>query len=224
LDSSRIRGVIFDMDGTLVSTQSVIVHCVNEMARKYLKRPLRSTDPLWRFGPPAGNVVKSFANVASGVSAREAVDEYYSCYRANFLDKSLLFPEIPGLLQGLRNAGRRLGVVTVEEGEIMRHNLDMLGLAEYFDCLVSRDDVKKPKPDPEGLRLALRNMGTRPEDSVIVGDSAADISAGKSAGLVTILAEWAPQFVDNVSSVNPDYRFQKITDLSKFLLTGPVAL
>jgi len=47
-----IRGVIFDMDGTLFSTQDLIVHCVNETSQKYLKRGLPRQDSLWSFGPP----------------------------------------------------------------------------------------------------------------------------------------------------------------------------
>src|SRR2546425_13053009 len=49
------------MDGTLISTEAVIVHCVNETSKKYLKRALPAGDAFWTLGPPARNIIKGFA-------------------------------------------------------------------------------------------------------------------------------------------------------------------
>jgi phosphoglycolate phosphatase-like HAD superfamily hydrolase len=110
-----IKGVIFDMDGTLISTEAVIVHCVNETSKKYLKRALPAGDAFWTLAPPARNVIKGFADGLPSKPVREAVDDYLFCYRNNFLDKETLFPGIPRLLQKLRASGKRLAVVTAEE-------------------------------------------------------------------------------------------------------------
>src|SRR6266702_7570810 len=154
------RGVIFDMDGTLISTEAVIVHCVNETSKKYLKRTLPQGDAFWTLGPPARNIIKGFTSGLPGKPVKEAVEDYLACYRNNFPDKTILFRGIPRLLQKLRTSGRRLAVVTAEERSLMEFNLATLGLKDYFDTLVSRDDVLRPKPDPESIRLAMRAMKT----------------------------------------------------------------
>jgi len=213
---ASIKGVIFDMDGTLISTEAVIVHCVNETSKKYLKRTLPQGDAFWTLGPPARNIIKGFTSGLPGKPVKEAVEDYLSCYRNNFPDKTILFRGIPRLLQKLRTSGRRLAVVTAEERSLMEFNLATLGLKDNFDILVSRDDVLKPKPDPEGIRLALREMKTKPEESVMIGDAATDILAGTNAGLRTGLTTWAPQFQGDLSKARPDYEFHTVEQLARF--------
>ncbi len=212
---ASIKGVIFDMDGTLISTEAVILHCVNETSKKYLKRALPAGDAFWSLGPPARNIIKGFANSLPDKPVREAVEDYLFCYRYNFLDKAILFPGITPLLQKLRASGRRLAVVTAEERALMEFNLATLGLKDFFDILVSRDDVLKPKPDPEGIHLAMREMKTKPRESIMVGDAASDILAGRNAGLRTGLTTWAPQFQGDLKA-KPDYEFRTVEQLVKF--------
>jgi len=213
---ASIKGVIFDMDGTLISTEAVIVHCVNETSKKYLKRALPAGDALWTLGPPARNIITGFAKGLRGKPVEEAVDDYLFCYRKNFSDKAIIFPGIAELLKKLRASGRHLAVVTAEERALMEFNLATLGLKDNFDILVSRDDVLKPKPDPEGIRLALREMKTKPEESVMIGDAATDILAGTNAGLRTGLTTWAPQFQGDLSKARPDYEFHTVEQLARF--------
>jgi len=214
--AASIRGIIFDMDGTLISTEAVIVHCVNETSKKYLKRALPAGDAFWTLGPPARNIIKGFAESLPTKPVREAIDDYLFCYRNNFLDKATLFPGIPRLLQKLRASGKRLAIVTAEEKALMEFNLVTLGLKDYFDILVSRDDVLKPKPHSEGIRLALRTMRTNPEESMIIGDAATDMLAGKDAGLLTVLAKWAPQFQGDLNKAKSDYEFHTVEQLARF--------
>jgi len=211
------KGVIFDMDGTLISTQAVIDHCVNEISKKYLKRTLPAGDAFWTLGPPARNIVKGLAESLPANPVKEAIDEYLSCYQRNFPDKAILFPGIRPLVQKLRVSGRRLGVVTAEERALMEFNLATLDLKDYFDILVSRDDVLKPKPSPEGIRLALRVMKTIPEESLMIGDAATDILAGRNAGLLTALPKWAPQFQGDLTQAKPDFEFHTVEQLAMFL-------
>jgi len=102
------------MDGTLISTEAVIVHCVNETSKKYLKRALPAGDAFWTLGPPARNIIEGFADSLPGKPVREAVDDYLFCYRNNLLDKATLFPgnpeatpEAPCIRQTSRGRDRR---------------------------------------------------------------------------------------------------------------------
>jgi pyrophosphatase PpaX len=214
--AASIKSVIFDMDGTLISTEAVIVHCVNETSTKYLKRTLPKGDAFWSLGPPARSIIRGFAESLPARPVREAIDDYLFCYRNNFAAKAVLFPGIRSLLQKLRASGRRLAVVTAEERLLMEFNLATLGLKDYFDTLVSRDDVLKPKPHPEGIHLAMRTMKTKPEQSIMIGDAVTDILAGRNAGLRTALTTWAPQFQGDLSRARPDYEFRTVDQLAEF--------
>jgi phosphoglycolate phosphatase-like HAD superfamily hydrolase len=59
-------------------------------------------------------------------------------------------------------------------------------------------------------------MRTNPEESMMIGDAATDMLAGKDAGLVTVLAKWAPQFQGDLNKARPDYEFHTVEQLARF--------
>ncbi len=213
-----LKGVIFDMDGTLVSTLPLIVHCVNEIVEKYLGRTLSLEEVMATFGPAAREIIRSFTGQLGEVRSREAIEDYYSCYRRELPKRALLFPGIEELLGKLRDSGRCLGVFTGVERALMDMTVDSFDLKKHFQVLVAGDDVQKTKPDPEGVRLALSKMMLRPEETMMVGDSPADILAGKGAGVVTAAALWSPENRGDPNEAGPDYSFRSVRELSNFLL------
>ncbi len=213
-----LRGVLFDMDGTLVSTLPLIFHCVNNVTSKYLNKALSLEDVIAGFGPPAREIIRGLTSHLPGNKSQVAVEDYYNCYRTHCSSKALLFPGIPELLQKLRDAGKRLVVVTGVERVLMDSTLDTFGLAGFFDALVAGDEVQRTKPDPEMIRLALQRIGLRAGECIMVGDSPADIQAGKRAGVLTGAALWSPEGRGDPTKDNPDYSFRSVQELGKFLL------
>jgi len=206
------------MDGTLFSTQELIVHCVDETSRKYLYRSLPREDSLWSFGPPARNIIRQFARSIPDSPASEAVDYYDSLYRNNFREMATGFQGIPELLQGLNDSKKSLAIVTSETSTLSKYALEAFSLHDYFDTLVTSDHVSKKKPDPEGVYLALKNMQLGPEDCMLVGDSTTDIAAGKRAGLLTGAALWGSETWGDPRMASPDHSFSDVQELSKFFL------
>jgi len=216
--ASGIRGILFDMDGTLFSTQNLIVHCVNETSQKYLKRSLPRQDSLWSFGPPARNIIRQLVASNPDRPVNSAVDYYDSLYRSNFRDMAVGFQGIPELLKRLSKSGKSLAIVTSETSALSDYALKAFSLHDYFDALVTNDDVSKRKPDPEGIHLALKKIQLGPEDCMLVGDSVADIAAGKKAGLVTGAALWGSETWGDPRIASPDHLFSDVQELSKFFL------
>jgi HAD superfamily hydrolase (TIGR01509 family) len=219
LRADGIRGIIFDMDGTLFRTQDLIVHCVNETSQKYLKRRLPRQDGLWSFGPPARNVISGLAETLPNRPIHEAIDYYESAYRRRFRDMALAFHGIPELLEELAGSGRSLAVVTSETSTLSDYALETFNLRSYFDALVTSDHVVKRKPDPAGVHLALRKMRLSPQECMLVGDSATDITAGKNAGLLTGAALWGSETWGDPRTANPDFLFSNVQELREFFPT-----
>src|SRR6266542_239178 len=90
----KLKGVIFDMDGTLVSTLPLIVHCVSEISQQYLDKTLTLEQVIETFGPPAREIVRRLTSPLGESEARSAVEEYYGCYRRELPRRALLFPGI----------------------------------------------------------------------------------------------------------------------------------
>ncbi|WP_379146113.1 HAD family hydrolase [Paenibacillus sp. sgz500992] len=92
-------------------------------------------------------------------------------------------PDLLPFLQQCADASLQLGVVTSDGDKTTGEQLDLLGITGYFHTIVTRDRVSNGKPDPEMAETACRELGLLPEQTVIIGDSNADMQLGKGAGL-----------------------------------------
>ena len=216
-DQARLRAIIFDMDGTLVSSLPVIYHCENEISMKYLKTSLTLEDVIAKFGPPARTIIANMTNSLPEDLQNRAVSDYYECYRGNVAARGLVFPGIIRLLQRIRSSRLQVALVTGVEKAMMEFSLDPFGLSKFFETSISADDVRNGKPDPEGINLALSRIGTNARQSIYIGDSPSDIIAGKRAGVLTGAALWSPENRGDPTTENPDYEFRSVQQLSEFI-------
>jgi len=215
--AASLRAIVFDMDGTLVSSLPVIFHCENEISRKYLKATLALEEVIAKFGPPAHAIIRSMTADLSENLQSQAVVDYYECYRKYVVRRALVFPGITQLLRRIQTAGRRLALVTGVEKIMMEYTLNPFNLSEFFEARVTADDVQNSKPDPEGISLALSRIKAEPRESMYVGDSPADMIAGKQAGVLTGAALWSPENRGDPTTEHPDYEFRSVQQLSDFL-------
>jgi phosphoglycolate phosphatase len=125
---------------------------------------------------------------AAGVPWNEALTRVKSIAKnaSNELHNRHTAQPVEGLqffLEQCVAASLKLGVVTSDGAKTTKEHLDWLEIAEYFDSVVTRDRVINGKPAPEMAELACRELGILPEETIIIGDSNADMQLGKGAGL-----------------------------------------
>ena len=98
-------------------------------------------------------------------------------------------------------------------------SLRELGIGHFIDVLVAGDDVANPKPHPEGVIAAMQQLGHRDgEHGAMVGDSAADIYAGRGSGLYTIGVTWGVPEHDDLRAAHPDVVCDTVAQLRAELL------
>jgi HAD superfamily hydrolase (TIGR01509 family) len=211
------EAVIFDMDGTLVSSLPAIYHCENEISRKYLKASLTLEEVISKFGPPAHKIITDMTRDLPDALRSQAVSDYYECYRTRVPSRALVFPGIVDLLRKIRSSGRRLALFTGVEKNMMEYTLNPFKLSEFFEVRITADDIQKSKPDPEGILLALSRIKADAKESMYVGDSPADMVAGRQAGVSTGAALWSPENRGDPTTEHPDYEFRSVQQLSDFL-------
>src|SRR5690606_30817313 len=107
-----------------------------------------------------------------------------------------VYPGGPEMLAALRATGVRLGIVTGKSRRSWELTRERTALGP-FDVLVFDDDVAEPKPDPEGIRIALDRLGAEPSEAVYIGDSGTDIEAAVAAGVRPAAALWAKKEADH---------------------------
>ncbi len=91
--------------------------------------------------------------------------------------------DLVGLFQRLRAAGLRIAVVTTDRRERTRQMLELAGVWQMVDALAGEEDVMAPKPAPDGILSVCHHLGIPPAQALMVGDSPADMLAGRAAGV-----------------------------------------
>jgi len=183
--------VLFDLDGTLVDTAPDLGLAANLVREEQGLEPL----PLAVYRPSASGGARGLLKVALGMSMDhpeypQRKERFLVHYRANLSANSTLFPGIAEMLEALDAAGIRWGVVTNKISSLSQPIMDDLGLSARSACLVSGDSTPKPKPAPEPLLLAAKQVGIAARDCLYVGDDERDILAGRAAHMRTAAAGW----------------------------------
>lgn len=185
--------ILFDMDGTLFESETLWWKSFNEVLREHGKdgvsKQLYFRDFVGR--RLSDILLESFPNEPEDARSRMEL-RWVALWRGE-QGEYRLTPGIVETLGELRNRKFRMGVVTAtfhrEADEVLRFH----GLRDYFEFVIGGDDVKKAKPDPEGILTACGRLGAGPEEAIYIGDTAGDAKAAKAAGctMVALLNEFS---------------------------------
>lgn len=184
-ETTRWRACLFDMDGVVVDTLEYVREAFRHTASHF---GFEASDEL--LGPIYGRPLRTGYEVLYPGGDAELCMQ---CHREFQNARSGLvrtFPAMHRTLEALRSAGIRTAVVTSRTGPSAYRTLEGQDLSRLFDAVVTPEDTRAHKPDPEPLLLAARRLGVPPECCLMVGDTENDILAGKAAGMGTVGATY----------------------------------
>ena len=211
----RYRTAIFDLDGTIADTLPLIYAAFDAAITPVLGRRLTDAEVRALFGPPDHEIIRS---LMSEDDAKAAIARYLDVYEREHERLARIVPGMDTLLRSCRAAGIRLGVVTGKSRWTALLTLDRVGVRELFKVIYAGDDVARQKPDPEAIVAALRDLKHQDGDpAVFVGDSAADVVAGRAAGLTTIAVTWGSPDHDELQAAQPDVVCHTVQELAAAL-------
>jgi len=208
-------GILFDLDGTLVDSLDLILSSYRHTMSVHLGHVPPEDAWLATMGTPLRSQLESFGD--DPVQLEAMFQTYVAHNQANHDRLIRLFPGMREGVVKLRKAGYRLCVVTSKIGEHAIRELRDSGLDGLFDGLVSVDDVRRPKPDPEPVRLALEKLGVGAPDALMVGDSLHDLEAARAAGVDAAAALWGPFRREQLEKGSPTYWVEDMKDLLAIL-------
>jgi len=207
------RGVFFDLDGTLADTVELILCSFRHTMATHLGET--PPDEAWisTLGTPLRDQLLDFAR---DPDEAVAMLETYSVFQQGVHDEMVRpFPGALEVVRELASRGSRLAVVTSKRGAVARRTMEVCGLWDAIELVVSADDVVRGKPDPEPVRRAMASLGLegRPEDVLFVGDSPFDLRAGRAAGTRTAAVSWGPFARHRLEAEAPDYFLRSLAEL-----------
>jgi pyrophosphatase PpaX len=188
------------MDGTLVDTFQLNLRSFNYA----VKRTLTAEEVL---GIPGGTLEEELASYVPLADVPRAIERYHAHYKSHFSSETRVFPGIRPLLFRMHARGIRLAVFTGASRQIAEFTLARSGLSGYFPTIVTGDDVDKPKPDPEGLRIVMENIGAYSDRTAYVGDHPNDIRAARTANAQTAAARWGSMHRNELHDLKSDFLF-----------------
>jgi pyrophosphatase PpaX len=209
----NIDTILFDLDGTLIDTNELIISSFLHTLGKYYPDKYRREDVLPFMGP---SLDETFGSIDPD-RVEEMIHEYRTYNNANH---DLLVKEFIGVNQTieiLKDKGFKLAIVSTKILDTINKGLKLTKLDPYFDTIVSLDHVSKAKPDPESIFKALDQLGSSKEQAIMVGDNYHDILAGKNAGTKTAGVAWTAKGRDYLAQFKPDYMLDEMTDLLKIV-------
>jgi pyrophosphatase PpaX len=215
-----------DLDGTLVDTLGFLFEAFRHAVKPFVTRLPSDEEIVATFGPAEPECIARFLRQAeAGGWAKKTVEECldpaverFFRYYETHPNQVRAFPGLLELMQRIKEEGWRLGVFTGKGRRGAVYTLEQLRLwPVVVDCLVSSDDVQYPKPDPEGVHLALEKMEVAADRLLFVGDAPADIEAGKAAGVCTAAALWGAFDKRATMQASPMHLLQKVDDLAQLL-------
>ena len=167
------RGLLFDMDGVLVSSIGSVVRCWRIWAKKY-DVPNAETYEV----PHGMRAIDIIRTLRPDIDPLQGLREIEDLEIADTSDLRVL-PGAKELLESL--PPERWAIVTSATRRLMLGRLEVAGLPAP-ERIISADDVERGKPDPEPYRRGADLLGCRPEECVVVEDAPSGVGAGKAAG------------------------------------------
>jgi pyrophosphatase PpaX len=213
---NKINTVLFDFDGTLMDTNQIIIESWQHTFRTVegKERPLESI--ISTFGEP---LFVTMEKLLPQVTVEEGAAIYRGYLKKNYTELISPFPGMVELVKELKQQNYKTGLVTSRMKETTRQGLDQFGLADYFDCVITCEDVVKHKPDPEPIYIALERLSAKKSETIMLGDSIFDILCAKNAGVKSVLVSWQMSLTeeDIMGPDGPDYTIEKAEDLFAIL-------
>ncbi|MGB0496961.1 MAG: HAD-IA family hydrolase [Rubricella sp.] len=204
---SRLRLAVFDMDGTLIDSQSLILASMRAAFAELGRAAPSDADVLSIVGL---SLPVAIARLAPGLSPA-AVDRVADLYKAAFVRLRAetggeatvpLYPGMRGLLEDLsRRESLLLGVATGKARRGLDHVYAAHGIGHHF-VTSQTADTHPSKPHPAMLHAALSETGVDPADAVMIGDTEFDMEMGRAAGMRTIAVSWGYHPVERLRAAD----------------------
>jgi pyrophosphatase PpaX len=205
-----IKNVLFDLDGTIVDTNELIIESFLHVLNDKLAMQVTRDQLIPQMGGPLVNQFQYFTGLSN-------VDQHVADYRAYNLirhdEMVRVFPYVIEVVQAFAKHGVKMGVVTTKMRDTTTRVLRMFDLLPYMQTVITLEDVEHAKPHPEPLLRALNAIQAVAEETVMVGDSSFDIVSAQQAGAWSAGVAWSLKGAEFLAGYKPDWILKDMREL-----------
>ena len=174
---------LFDFDYTLADSSRGIVKCFRIVLTRH--QYLTVTDEAIK--RTIGKTLEESFSILTGITNPAQLEAFRQEYRleadVHMNVNTRLFPDTLSTLKELKKRGARVGIISTKYRFRILSYLEEYLPKDFLDIVVGGEDVKAPKPSPEGVKFALEHLGSSPEETLYIGDSTVDAETAQNAGV-----------------------------------------
>lgn len=214
-----IKGAIFDLDDTIAQSKSAHYKAWDKALEKYNKKysdipeKVRGSFIGMRISDMTQGVIDSLQIQATAKDLYEArMKAFFECVKT----ESKLLPGVAHALTLCKSLSLKCAVSSSGVREYINLFLEQFSIKQYFDAIISGDDVKEGKPHPESYLLACKKLDLKPADCVVFEDSQNGVLSAKSAGCKCIAIPYKKGISQDLSSA--DVVIDSLSDLNSEIL------
>lgn len=175
-----LKSVLFDFDFTLVDSKRPVIECFR-YALTAMNLPVPNEALIIStFGM---TLPDAFALLAPAGPSEKLKSYFMERADQVMVEWTTVYDPVPGLLKMLHAKGFMTGIISTKYRFRIESILKRAGLLDEFDNITGWEDVKHPKPDPEGLLMAIQRLQCHPSNVLYVGDSTIDARTAQAAGV-----------------------------------------
>ncbi len=211
--------LIFDADGTIWDSEKDVFLSFNRTLRVNGQKEVSKEE----FQKLAGLDLKEMFERVLPAEEKENADEYKKQYRkyyideGHYVDATTLFKDVKKVLDEFKDKGFYMAIASGKPKRVLDKMVSHFELDGFCYVLGIGESNFKHKPDPEIVNYIMDELQINREDTVMIGDSASDILAGKNAGIDTIAVTYGFDKPENLSKENPTYMIDEFSKLSEII-------
>lgn len=194
------KNIIFDLDGVIINSRGVRAEALRVSYESVFGKG--ELPPYDDFFKHSGDSLK---NIFAKLNFPESMLSIYQKVSYENLNQINIHEGIVELLHLINSKGYNCALCTGRERCRTDEFLGKFNIAHLFKIIVCSDDVRTPKPHPEGLFLVIEKLHVLKNDTVMIGDATNDILAAKNAEIKSIAVTWGDTESDELAKANPDF-------------------
>ena len=212
----KIRGILFDLDGTLIDTIDLIIQAFEHSFAVCLNKKMPRAELVKYFGLPLRSAMENYVDK----NQVETLCAVYREFNLKYHDELIKpFPGVKETLSVLQQRGIKMAVVTSKQVPMAKRGLQCMGLETYIEAVIGCDICQHHKPHPEPMEKALSALKLKAEECLCIGDSPFDLQSGQAAGCYGTVAVSYTSFdwQEMLDEGNPTYILKEMPDLIKII-------
>ena len=199
----KLDTILFDLDGTLIDTNDIIVRSFRSTFDRHFPDVHVTDAQIHSFiGPTLQQTFSEYTK--DPFLIQDMIDSYREFYVEYEIGNFKIYPDVLEVVTDLKEKGYNLGILTSKFKVAAWPSFTHYGLENIFDSFTALDDVEYPKPHRNAVDTALQNFPNC-KKAIMIGDNQGDILAGKNAGIYSAGVAWSLKGPDHLLEVKPDF-------------------